>query len=86
MSIRLGTPMIRGGFAIVAMGQFLRGFFLRMRGFFVFKNSWQFEDIFRKIKAFVKISILFGGNFKEIEKFFKVMRSFSCNLRYFERF
>jgi hypothetical protein len=30
-----------------------------MRGFFVFKNSWLFKDIFREIEAFVEISILF---------------------------
>jgi hypothetical protein len=44
-----------------------------MQGFYVFKNSWHYEDIFREIEAFVKISIVFEGIFREIEAFFKVM-------------
>jgi hypothetical protein len=32
-----------------------------------------FENIFREIEAFVKISILFEGIFREIEAFFKIM-------------
>jgi hypothetical protein len=42
----------RGGLAIVAGGI---SFFLRMRGFFVFKNDWHLKDIFKEIEAFVKI-------------------------------
>jgi hypothetical protein len=44
-----------------------------MQGLFAFKNSWHFKDIFRKIEAFVQISILFEGIFREIEASFKVM-------------
>jgi hypothetical protein len=40
-----------------------------MRGFLVFKNAWHFSDIFREIEAFVKISILSEGIFREIEAF-----------------
>jgi hypothetical protein len=65
----LEYALTRGGLAIVAMRQFAQDFFvLRMRSFFDFKNSWHFKDIFREIEAFVKISILFEGIFREIER------------------
>jgi hypothetical protein len=53
--------------------QLHEAFFLRKWGFFVFKNSWLLKDIFREIEAFVKISILFQGIFREIEDSFGVM-------------
>jgi hypothetical protein len=46
-----------------------------MQGFFVFKNTWHFSDIFRKIEAFVMISILFEGIFRETEAFLKMART-----------
>jgi hypothetical protein len=56
------------------------------RGFFVFKNSWHFKDIFRGIEAYLKISILFEGSSREIQAYLKVMLGFSSNVRQFERF
>jgi hypothetical protein len=46
----------RGGLTILAIAT----------GFFVYKNSWHFKDIFREIEAFVMISILFEGIFRDI--------------------
>jgi hypothetical protein len=43
----------RGGLAIVAMLQLLRGSFLRSRGFFL-KNMWHFKDFFYRISGFFK--------------------------------
>jgi hypothetical protein len=58
--------MIRGELAIMAMRQWPQSSFLRMLGFFI-KNLWHFEDIYNEIEAFLKISILFEGIFREIQ-------------------
>jgi hypothetical protein len=69
----------RGGLAILAMRQLLRGFF---------KNAWLISDILREIEAFVKISILFEGIFREIEAFSNTFlvesRLFLNDVRFFQ--
>jgi hypothetical protein len=55
---------------ILTMGEV---FFEKTR--FFFKNSWHFQDIFRKFEAFLKISILYEDIFREIEAFLRFLKN-----------
>jgi hypothetical protein len=61
-SFRVGSILVRGILAIVAMRPLPQGS--------IFENAWHIKDYFTKFEAFLKIMIIFEDIFREIEAFF----------------